>query len=145
MRRLISAAGLAVLALHGSPLRADTVLAARTLRPQTVISPADLVVGTEDIPGFASSPQEVIGLETRIAIYQGRPIRLSDLGPQTIVSRNQIVELRYRAGGLTITVEGRALASGGVGERIRVMNPASRASFFGTIAEDGSVWVQTDS
>lgn len=124
-----------------APATAETLVAVRTLRAQTILTPDDLTVVAGVVPGTASDPTEVIGLETRIAIYQGRPIRPADLGPPAIVDRNQSVVLSYVAGPLTITAEGRALGRGGVGDRIKVMNVASRTTVTGIVAADGSVRV----
>ncbi|OYX41637.1 MAG: flagella basal body P-ring formation protein FlgA [Rhodobacterales bacterium 32-67-9] len=124
-----------------SPVSAETLVAVRTLRAQTILAPDDLTVIAGIVPGTASDPTEAIGLETRVAIYQGRPIRLADLGPPAIVDRNQSVVLSYVAGPLTITAEGRALGRGGVGDRIKVMNVASRTTVTGIVAADGSVRV----
>ncbi len=124
---------------------AETLVAVRTLRAQTILVPEDLTVIAGSVPGTASDPTEVIGLETRVAIYQGRPIRPADLGPPAIVDRNQSVVLSYVAGPLTITAEGRALARGGVGDRIKVMNVASRTTVTGIVAADGSVRVMAGS
>ena len=86
------------------PAAAETLVAARTLRAQTILGPDDVVVAEGSLPGTATDPREVIGLETRVAIYQGRPIRPADLGAPAIVDRNQAVVLIYAAGALTITV-----------------------------------------
>lgn len=131
-----------LLLIAAAPLAAETLVAARTLRAQTILGPDDLVQAEGTLPGTAADPAEVIGLETRVAIYQGRPIRLADLGPPAIVDRNQAVTLTYAAGPLTITAEGRALARGGAGDRIRVMNIASRTTLSGIVAGDGSILIQ---
>ena len=126
------------------PARAETVVAARTLRAQSVLGPDDVAVVDEVVPGTASDPSEVMGLETRVTIYQGRPIRSVDLGAPAIVDRNQAVILMYAAGPLIITAEGRALGRGGAGDRVKVMNVASRAVVLGVVADDGSVRVSAN-
>ena len=126
------------------PAPAETLVAARTLRAQTILGPDDVAVVAGVIPGTAADTAEVVGLETRVAIYQGRPIRPADLAPPAIVQRNQTVILTYAAGALTITAEGRALGRGGVGERIKVMNIASRTTVMGVVADDGSVRIQRE-
>lgn len=123
------------------PAPAETVVAARTLRAQTTLAPDDVAVIDGMVPGTAADPAEVVGLETRVAIYQGRPIRPADLGPPAIVERNQSVLLMYVAGSLTITAEGRALGRGGVGDRIKAMNVASRTTVLGVVSGDGSIRV----
>lgn len=126
------------------PASAETLVAARTLRAQTILGPDDVVLADGTIPGTATDPNEVIGLETRVAIYQGRPIRPANLGPPAIVDRNQAVVLLFAAGGLRITAEGRALGRGGAGDRIRVMNIASRTTVSGVVAGDGTIVVQRE-
>lgn len=132
---------IALLGLSAGPGLADTLVAARTLRAQSVITPEDLVLSAEQIDGALSSPADAIGFETRVAIYAGRPIRLEDLGPPAIVERNQIVPLIFRQRGLSIQTEGRALDRGGAGDTIRVMNLASKTTLSATLAADGSATV----
>jgi flagella basal body P-ring formation protein FlgA len=123
------------------PAHADTLVATRTLRAQAIIAPGDLTLVAADLPGGLSDPALVIGQEARISIYAGRPVRAEDVGPPTVIDRNQIVALSYASGPLAILTEGRALARGGVGDVIRVMNLASRTTVSGRIQPDGSVAV----
>ncbi|MEV8465959.1 flagellar basal body P-ring formation chaperone FlgA [Fluviibacterium sp. DFM31] len=136
MRALLPITLLAV----ASPTLADTLVAARTLRGQTVISEMDLMYGP-DQPGALREASQAIGMETRVNIYEGRPIRASDLQPAAVVARNQIVPLNYIYSGLVIATEARALERGGIGARIRVMNLESRNTVTGTVMPDGSVTV----
>ena len=83
----------------------------------------------------------VVGQEARVAIFAGRPIGPSDIGPPALIDRNQIVLLTYRKGAITIVTEGRAMGRGGVGDLVRVMNLASRTTVSGHVAEDGTIRV----
>ena len=121
--------------------QAETLVAARMIRAQSILLDTDIVVVNGTTPGALTFPDEAIGLEARVALYAGRPIRPDDLGPPSIIERNQIVSLVYAAGGLAIQTEGRALARGGVGDAIRVMNLVSRTTVNGLITHDGSVQV----
>lgn len=129
---------MALMAVAG-PGRADVLAAAETLRAGTVLTSADvmLVAGRGDL----SDPAEAIGQEARVTLYKGQPIRANQLGPVTLIERNQLVVLIYQSGPLTIEAEGRALGKGGAGDRIKVMNAASRATLSGLVAADGSVQV----
>jgi len=129
------------LMLLPTPVWADAVVATRMIRAQSVIEAADMTVVEADIPGALTDPAAAVGQEARVAIYPGRPIRPGDLGAPAIVERNQIVPLTYRTGTLSILTEGRALARGGVGDLIRVMNLASRSTVTGLIGPDGTVVV----
>lgn len=110
------------------------ILAVRTLPAGSVIGPDDLIV-PEDAD--ARSADALIGLQTRTIIYAGRTIALAQLVPPRLIERNQLVNLVYEAGALSIRAEGRALGAGAEGEVIRVMNLASRNTVLATIRGDG--------
>ncbi len=120
---------------------ADSLIATRTIRAQSVLEEADITLVAAEIPGALSVSADAIGQEARITLYAGRAVRAEDLGPPATVERNQIVPLSYSVGSLSITTEGRALLRGGTGDTIRVMNLASRTTVSGRIADDGRVLV----
>lgn len=124
-----------------APAMADTVLAARTIRAQTIIGPGDVVVKSVEVPGAATTPDAVIGMEARVSLYAGRPIRRSDIGQPALVDRNQIVPLVFERNGLRITTEGRSLGRAGAGEAVRVMNLSSRNTVSGRVLPDGRIMV----
>jgi flagella basal body P-ring formation protein FlgA len=129
------------LALMAPPVFAETLVANRTIRAETILAPSDLVVIQREIPGMLRSKEEAIGMETRVALYSGRPIHPEDIGPPAIIDRNQIVTLRYQRGGLVIATDARALSRAGVGDVVRVMNLASRSTVSGVVLNDGTVRV----
>ena len=120
---------------------ADSLVATRTIRAQSVVQMDDVTLVAAAIPGALTAPDAALGQEARVAIYAGRPIKATDLGPPALIDRNQIVALAYQTGTLAILTEGRALARGGVGDVIRVMNLASRSTVSGRVAPDGTVHV----
>lgn len=120
---------------------ADVVTPTRTLRPGTLITLQDLKIRDGVQSGAFDRLTDVVGQEARVALYAGRPIPFDAVGPPAIVNRNQIVPLRFRTSGLTITTEGRAMERGGIGDRIRIMNLQSRATLFGLVQADGTIKV----
>lgn len=135
------AAALILALLAALPAAAETLVATRTIRAMAAIGPEDVTLVAGQIPGALSSPAEAVGLEARVVLYAGRPIRPGDVGPAATVERNGIVPLVFRRGGLTILSEGRALGRGGPGEVIPVMNLSSRTTVQGRIGPDGAVHV----
>ncbi len=126
----------------GSLAHADIVVTTRVVRAETLLTAGDLgLISGEHIDAF-DAIADVIGQEARVALYPGRPIRTSDIGPPALVDRNEIVFLKYLSGRLVISAEGRALERGGIGDRVRIMNLASRATLFGYVQSDGSVLVR---
>jgi flagellar basal body P-ring formation protein FlgA len=120
---------------------ADSVVATRTIRAQSVVQADDVTLVAAAIPNALGNLADAVGQEARVSIYAGRPILASDLGAPAVVDRNQIVPLAYQSGALAILTEGRALARGGVGDVIRVMNLASRSTVSGRISANGTVLV----
>ena len=120
---------------------AETLVAARTIRAQELIGPDDLVVRDVQMAGGISDPSMVVGMEARVALYAGRPIRLGDIGPPSVVDRNDVIPLIYSSGGLRITTEGRALGRAGPGDVIRVMNLSSRTTVTARIDQQGAAHV----
>jgi flagella basal body P-ring formation protein FlgA len=118
-----------------------TVVATQLVRPLAILRPADLELVTGGPPGGYADPAELVGLEARVALYPGRPIRRGDVGPPALVERNGLVELVFVRGGLTILAEGRALGRAGFGEIVRAMNLASRNTVSGRVGADGRVHV----
>ena len=111
MMRKLCGTAFAVCCLAAPATFADTLVAARTLRAGTVLQAEDIAAAGDDATGDAD-PTPLIGLETRVAVYAGRPLRKEDLGPPTMIARNQPVTLAYHRGGLIIRTEGRALQQG---------------------------------
>jgi flagella basal body P-ring formation protein FlgA len=136
-----------VLLLATVPAAADTsgadtvptLEAVRTIRPGEIIAPADVRIVASGPTGGLSSAEQAVGMAARRLLATGRPLMAGDIGPPMLVSRNSLVPLVFVRGGLTIRTEGRALGNGAEGERVRVMNLASRQTVTGTVAADGSV------
>jgi len=124
----------------GQALAAETIVAARTIQAQTIVAASDLATQDADMPGGESDPALFIGMEARVALYAGRPIRVGDVGFPAIIERNQLVPLIYKNNGLLIQTEGRALGRAGAGEMVRVMNLASRNTVSARIGEDGAAY-----
>ena len=140
MRALVATPLIAALLLAPALARADTLVASRTIRSQTLLQPGDLGLASGTVPGALTSADQAVGMEARVVLYAGRPIRPEDIGPAALIDRNQIVTILFRHGKLTIMAEGRSLGRGTAGDRIKVMNLASHSTISATIGPDGTVW-----
>jgi len=139
--RAILVAGALGALVQSLPAAADTLVATRTIRATQTIGSQDVTLMAGDTPGALRDPAEAIGLEARVALYAGRPIRHSDVGPAAVVERNQVITLVFRQGGLAIMTDGRALGRGGVGDVISAMNLGSRNTVSGVIGPEGALHV----
>ena len=133
---------LIALSLLPTALLADIVVPSRTIRPAAIITAQDVTVRSGSRNDSFDRVEDVIGQEARIALYPGRPIPFDAIGPPAIISRNQIVEMRFEGRGILISTEGRALERGGVGDRVRIMNLTSKSVMFGYVEPDGTISVK---
>lgn len=120
---------------------ADSVVATRTIRAQNVISAEDLAMVPAEIAGALTSADAAVGLEAKVTLFAGRPVRAADLVQPALIQRNQVVSVVYQVAGLTIRTDGRALERGRAGAVIKVMNLSSHLMVQGAVTADGSVRV----
>ncbi|MGB3553144.1 MAG: flagellar basal body P-ring formation chaperone FlgA [Jannaschia sp.] len=123
------------------PAIAQSVMVLRPIRAGEALAADDLAFGEAEVEDGFLDPRDIIGLEARVNLYPGRPVLTRDVGMPTVVQRNTVVPLLFRRGGLTITLEGRALSRAGDGESVRVMNLSSRSTVTGIATASGAVVV----
>lgn len=126
-----------VLSLPMSTVLAD-VIAARTIRVGVVLKAQDLDASAVKDDAEISA---VLGKETQRTIYAGAVIGEGDVGPPTIIRRNDVVDVRYRSGGLGLRTVAKSLSEGGVGDRIYVMNIDTKVRIRATIVAPALVEV----
>lgn len=126
--------------LHPAMVLGEGVYAARTLPSGTILQDEDISLDRDDLSEEVL--RSMLGQQTRVTIYEGRPISAAHLTAPHIVTRNQIVVLAYETALMRIETEGRALEAGQEGQIIRVMNLTSRTTVSGRVTSDGTVIVQ---
>jgi len=84
---------------------------------------------------------QLVGLQAVRALPAGRPINRLHVRVAPAVARNQAVTLSYARGGVQLTGHGQALEDGALGQSIKVLNPATRATLVGTVRAAGVVGV----
>ena len=130
-----------IAALAAESVLAQAVAPVRAIRAKSIIGASDLEILDHDAPGAYTSIDDLVGLDARVTLYTGRPIKADQVGPPALIERNQLVRMNFSKGPLNITTDGRALDRAGIGERVRVMNLASRQIVSGLVGEDGSIEV----
>ena len=125
----------ALVALSGG----GSLVATEVIKAGSVLSEAN----TESEDGVLSEDDRaLLGREVRRTVYKGRNIDPANTRAPRLVVRNQNVTVKYRSNGLEITLNGRAMADGGAGETVSVMNLQSRQLISGQIMPDGWVSVK---
>lgn len=124
----------AAAAVAAGPASAEWLTPEHPLRPGMIVEAHHLSLRDGPTPpGAFDRVEDVVGRETRVTLFPGRPIRAGDLGAPTVVERNDVISVSVRIGALSLATEGRALGAGGLGERIQVMNLDSRQTFWAVI------------
>lgn len=100
--------------LTGSILRAEDV---RMARVRTAVLRGEVV----------RRPGDAIGMQAKRQIAPGQPLATGELMRPSMVVRGATVLMLLDSPGIALTAQGQAMESGAIGERIRVLNPVSRA------------------
>jgi flagella basal body P-ring formation protein FlgA len=88
---------------------------------------------------------EAIGMQLRHPVMAGEPLPVADVAHPTLVIRGAIVQMQLDTTGLSLLAQGIAQESGATGERIRVLNPVSRAVLEAEVIGPGRVRIMPDS
>ena len=112
--------------LAGEPIGAVDL---RTLRVRTGSLAAEVV----------RDAGQAVGLSSRRVLQAGQPIAAGDLQRVMVVARGAAVVMVLDTPGIALTAQGIADGPGGVGERIRVLNPASKAVVMAEVTGPGRV------
>lgn len=91
--------------------------------------------------GVAFDIADMVGQAARRTLHPGRPVRTADLMPPIVVAKNRPVTMVYEVGALRLTARGRALADGGAGNVIKVLNIDSKRSVDALIVDSDTVVV----
>jgi flagella basal body P-ring formation protein FlgA len=75
-------------------------------------------------------------------VYAGQPITLDNTRPVRLVTRNQVVTIKYISGPLEISTTGRAMGEAAANETVSVLNLQSRQLVQGIVQADGWVLAQ---
>lgn len=133
---LLAALGLgAIAAISGgaSLVAADVIRAGDSV----TVANAELPEGEDpDVYGLFE------GREVKRTVYAGQPITLENTRPARLVTRNQVVTLKYIDGPLEISTSGRAMGEASVNETVSVLNLQSRQMVQGVVQADGWVLAQ---
>ena len=121
------AATTAAVAQRGATVEVLTY--ARNLAAGDVIQPEDVIWSSVQSHlaqgGSPSDPDMVVGLSARRALRAGAVVGARDLVSPRVIARNDLVEVAFIAGGVTLTVTGRATRDAAVGEPVPVLNTTS--------------------
>ena len=88
-----------------------------------------------------ADPAMLTGRVVRTALQAGALLRDSDLARQELVEKNGIVAVTNETPGLALSMRGKAMEGGGLGDTILVINPQSKRTLQAVVTGPGTVTV----
>ncbi len=129
LRRIVVRGGASEAASAG-PQRGNVQVLAwtRSLNAGDVIQPEDMtwtkVAGApSDAPRDADA---VIGMTARRPLREGAVVGMRDVAAQQVIKTGDMVQVTWSDGGISLTLQAKALGAASVGQSFSVQNPASK-------------------
>jgi flagella basal body P-ring formation protein FlgA len=123
----------------------DAVVPAHDIARGALIGNGDLasksIAALRANDGIIRNIPDAAGKEAKRALRAGEFLRISDLKRPTLVAKGSTVTMVFDAPGITLTATGRALAEGGEGDSIPVLNPTSFRQVAAVVTAAGTVRV----
>ena len=123
----------------------DMLVLARRVPPGTLLDPADLATAHVRLASthvaVVELPEQARGMALRRPVVPGQPIPLADLVRPPAITRGALITMQLDGGGISLSAQAQAMDDGAIGERIRVLNPTSRAVLAAMIDAPGHVHV----
>ena len=91
--------------------------------------------------GEAIGADQVIGMSAKRALRSGQVVRASDVIKADVIARHEVVTIFYEVPGIRLTMRGKALEAGAVGELINVLNVQSNRTVQAAVHGPGQVVV----
>jgi flagella basal body P-ring formation protein FlgA len=123
----------------------DVVVPAHDIARGAVVGEGDLttksIAVTRVSDGIVRNASDVAGREAKRALRAGEFLRNSDLKRPALVAKGANVTMIFESPGIHLTAVGRALAEGGEGDTIAVLNPTSYRQVGAVVTGPGTVRV----
>jgi flagella basal body P-ring formation protein FlgA len=128
-----------------NPNQVDVAVPAHDISRGAVLTESDLsytsISALRANDSIVKAIADAAGMEARRALRAGEFIRTSDLKRPTVVAKGSNVTMTFEADGLLLTAVGRAMADGGEGEVISILNPTSFRQVQAMVVAPGKVRV----
>ncbi len=127
LRRIVVRGGAAASAPAGRG-NVEVLAWARSLNAGEIVQPQDMVwakaVGApSDAPRDADA---VIGMAARRPLREGASVSLRDVTAQQVIKAGEMVQITWSSGGITLSLQGKAMSAAAVGQTFNVQNPVSK-------------------
>jgi flagella basal body P-ring formation protein FlgA len=122
----------------------EAAMLTRSLRIGEIIKASDVTMGRRpkaELRSDGMGPDQVIGMAAKTALRNGQALRTDDLIKPQIVQRNEAVTIYYEVPGIMLTVRGKAVEGGAMGDVVGVLNIQSNRTVQATVIGPGRVTI----
>lgn len=143
VRRIIVRQGSGSAMAGASRGNVEVLAYARSLTAGEMVQPEDLVwikvaASASDAPRDAD---DLIGMTAKRPLRQGAPASLRDVSTPQVIKAGDIVAVTYEDAGVALTLQGKAMSAGAIGESLMVQNTASKKIIETVVTGPGSTAV----
>jgi flagella basal body P-ring formation protein FlgA len=130
-------------AARGARGNLDVLTYARNLAAGETVQPADVIWGkAAAAPADAPADAEaVIGLAAKRPLRAGAAVAIRDVAAPVVVKAGDMLTVTYADGGITLSLQAKAVKAGGQGELIEVQNLASKKTVQAVVTGPGQAVV----
>jgi flagella basal body P-ring formation protein FlgA len=133
-----NAEGLTKIVVHGGPAavaaapaargNVEVLTYARSLSAGEIVQPTDLVwakvaTAPADAP---NDPDAIIGQAAKRPLRAGQVVAARDVGAAIVVRNGDLITVVFESDGVSLSMQGKAMGQGGVGDTLAVQNPTSK-------------------
>jgi flagella basal body P-ring formation protein FlgA len=86
--------------------------------------------------------QQMVGRIAKRPLRPGQILRISDLINDPAIHKNDLITIAVQTNNMSLTVRGKALDDGAVGQSIRVVNVNTKKQLLGVVKDAGTVQIQ---
>ncbi|MFY8139355.1 MAG: flagellar basal body P-ring formation chaperone FlgA [Caulobacter sp.] len=127
LRRIVVRGGAAASAPAGRG-NVEVLTWARSLNAGEIVQPEDMVWGKaagapSDAPRDADA---IIGMAARRPLREGASVSLRDVSAQQVIKAGEMVQITWSSGGITLSLQGKAMSPAAVGQTFNVQNTVSK-------------------
>lgn len=127
LRRIVVRGGAAASAPAGRG-NIEVLTWARSLNAGEIVQPEDMVWGKaagapSDAPRDADA---IIGMAARRPLREGASVSLRDVSAQQVIKAGEMVQITWSSGGITLSLQGKAMSPAAVGQTFNVQNTVSK-------------------
>lgn len=131
----------------GQPVQArgnvDILTYAHSLSTGEILQPEDLV-WAKAAAAPADSPRDadqIIGKAARRPLREGAPASQRDVSAPQVIKAGDTVTVTYSGGGISLSMEGKALSSAAIGDTLMVLNTNSKKTLQATASGPGQALI----